>query len=201
HVNTSAPPERADGAPRLRVQRVEKLLHADEDSLVLAVPPIRDTANSSPSAAHVPAAVRVEAPHQLPRRGVERHHVETGGRGVQHPVDHDGIDLQLRAHGPVAGVERPRYLEALHVGAVDLREVPQWARLKTGVSYPLRRGAWYQVVQLTHGVALLDVNHRSMTVPLDLLQVVPTRPQVWSVVPRPRDTVDMPLSWGNIYAV
>src|SRR5438309_4745646 len=76
-------------------------------------------------------------------------------------------------------------------------EVPQWARLKTGVSYPLRRGAWYQVVQLTHGVALLDVNHRSMTVPLDLLQVVPTRPQVWSVVPRPRDTVDMPLSWAT----
>ena len=80
-------------------------------------------------------------------------------------------------------------------------DVPQWARLKTGVSYPLRRGAWYQVVQVTHGIALLDVKHRSMTVPLELLQIAPTRPQVWSVVPRPRDAVDMPLSWGNIYAV
>ena len=80
-------------------------------------------------------------------------------------------------------------------------DILQWARLKTGVSYPLRRGAWYQVVQVTHGVALLDVNHRSMTVPLELLQVVPARPQVWSVVPRPLDAVDMPLSWGNIYAV
>jgi len=38
-------------------------------------------------------------------------------------------------------------------------------------------------------------------VPLELLQVVPARPQVWSVVPRPLDAVDMPLSWGNIYAV
>ncbi len=73
-------------------------------------------------------------------------------------------------------------------------DVLQWARLKTGVSYPLRRGAWYQVVQVTQGVALLDVNHRSMTVPLELLQVVPARPQVWSVVPRPLDAVDMPCT-------
>ncbi len=80
-------------------------------------------------------------------------------------------------------------------------EVPQWARVKTGVNYHLRRGAWYQVVRVTQGEALIEVNHQTMTVPAELLQIVPTRPQVWSVVPRPLDAVNLPLSWGTKYAV
>jgi len=56
-------------------------------------------------------------------------------------------------------------------------------------------------VRLTQGEALIDVNQRSLTVPAELLHIVPIRPQVWSVVPRPLDAVDLPLSWGDRYAV
>ncbi len=80
-------------------------------------------------------------------------------------------------------------------------DLPQWARLKTGLNYHLRRGAWYPVVRVTQGEALIDVNQRSLTVPAELLHIVPIRPQVWSVVPRPLDAVDLPLSWGDRYAV
>ena len=80
-------------------------------------------------------------------------------------------------------------------------DLPQWARLRTGLNYHLRRGAWYPVVRVTQGEALIDVNQRSLTVPAELLHIVPIRPQVWSVVPRPLDAVDLPLSWGDRYAV
>src|SRR5437870_12174350 len=69
--------------------------------------------------------------------------------------------------------------------SLDMPDVPQWARLRTSVNYHLRRGAWYPVVRLTQGEALIDVNQRSLTVPAELLHIVPIRPQVWSVVPRP----------------
>ncbi len=81
-------------------------------------------------------------------------------------------------------------------------EVPQWARVKTAMSYyHLRRGAWYQVLRTTHGAAVLEVNDRVVAVPSELVQILPTRPRSWSVVPRPLDAVDLPLSWGSKYAV
>src|SRR2546422_7410459 len=46
-------------------------------------------------------SVRVEAPQQPTGGGVERHDVETGGRGGQHPVDRSGehtSELQSRLH-------------------------------------------------------------------------------------------------------
>src|SRR2546430_10641410 len=54
---------------------------------------IRHTAHPTALAAHVPAVVRIEAPHQLARGGIEGHDVETGGGGGQHPPGHDGVDL------------------------------------------------------------------------------------------------------------
>jgi len=80
-------------------------------------------------------------------------------------------------------------------------EAPQWARVKTGVNYHLRRGAWYLVLRETQGEAVLEVNQQPVTVPAELLQILPTRPELWTVVPRPLDAVDLPLSWGNKYAV
>jgi len=80
-------------------------------------------------------------------------------------------------------------------------DVQQWARVKTGVNYHLRRGAWYPVLRVTQVDAVLEVNQRAVTVPIELLQIVPIRPEMWSVVPRPLDAVSLPLSWGNKYAV
>jgi hypothetical protein len=53
------------------------------------------------------------------------------------------------------------------------------------VSVPLRRGAWYRVVELDGRQVTLEVNQRRLTVSRPLLQVLPLRPPAWSVVPRP----------------
>ena len=80
-------------------------------------------------------------------------------------------------------------------------EVPQWARVRSDVNCSVRRGAWYEVLRLTPDAAVLEVGQRSVSVPRALLQVVAIRPKRWSVVPRPYDAVDLPLSWGSRYAV
>lgn len=80
-------------------------------------------------------------------------------------------------------------------------DVPQWARVRGAENCQVRRGAWYRVLRLTPDEAILDVGKRSFRVPRSSLQVVPVRPQRWSVVPRPADAVNMPLSWGSTYAV
>ena len=80
-------------------------------------------------------------------------------------------------------------------------DVPQWARVRGDVNCSIRRGAWYQVVRLTGDTAVLEIGQRSISVPRELLQIEPFRPRSWSVVPRPSDAVDLPLSWGSRYAV
>ena len=77
----------------------------------------------------------------------------------------------------------------------------QWARVKPDVHYRLRRGAWYRVIRTTQADAVLDVKGRYITVPLGAVQILSTRPDVWTVVPLPRDAVDIPFSWGPRYAV
>jgi len=80
-------------------------------------------------------------------------------------------------------------------------EVPPWARVAGDVNVGVRRGAWYQVVRLTADAAWLDVFQRTNSVPRDALEIVTTRPDVWSVVTRPYDAVDLPVKWGSRYAV
>lgn len=80
-------------------------------------------------------------------------------------------------------------------------DVPQWARVRGDVNCNVRRGAWYEVLRLTADEAILEVDRRSFSVPRSSLQIVPVRPQRWSVVARPSDAVSMPLSWGSRYAV
>jgi hypothetical protein len=65
----------------------------------------------------------------------------------------------------------------------------------------VRRGAWYQVSRLMQEWALLDVNNHSISVPRTAVEMVITRPDQWSVVNRPYDAVDLPMSWGSRYAV
>src|SRR2546428_11927820 len=82
-----------------------------------------------------------------------------------------------------------------------MNQVQQWARLRARATCPLRRGAWYRVVQLTDSEAILDVNGRPLSVPRAFLQVLPIRPRMWSVVPRLRGAVTPPASWGPRYGV
>ena len=81
-------------------------------------------------------------------------------------------------------------------------EAPQWARVRADVNCHVRRGAWYEVLRLTPDEAILNVSpERIVSVNRGSLQIVPVRPRRWSIVPRPRDAVDIPLSWGSRYAV
>jgi len=69
------------------------------------------------------------------------------------------------------------------------------------VNCNVRRGAWYEVVRLTPDDAVIEIGQRSLSIPRSSLQIVPVRPHRWSVVARPRDAVNLPLSWGSRYAV
>jgi hypothetical protein len=78
---------------------------------------------------------------------------------------------------------------------------PQWARLEDDIDLPLRRGAWYPVTRLSATEVVVDVNRRPTAVPRRHLQLHAAPPTSWTVVPRPRDAVRMPSSWGDTYAV
>lgn len=80
-------------------------------------------------------------------------------------------------------------------------DAPQWARIRGDINCRVRRGAWYQIAQLTPDFAVLRFGQRSVSVPRDLLHIAPVRPRRWSVVRRPYDAVDMPRSWGARYGV
>src|SRR5437899_8214055 len=70
-------------------------------------------------------------------------------------------------------------------------EAPQWARVRGEMNCYIRRGAWYEVLRLTPEEVVLEVNRQPVRVERSALQIVPLRPQNWSVVARPRDSVDM----------
>jgi hypothetical protein len=80
-------------------------------------------------------------------------------------------------------------------------EVRPWARVVGDVNVRVRRGAWYEVIRLTPDAALLDVNRRTLNVPRSTVQVQTVRPREWSIVARPYDAMDIPLSWGSRYGV
>ena len=63
--------------------------------------------------------------------------------------------------------------------------VQYWARVRADQDCPLRRGAWYRVVELTPVEAIVDVNHRLLHIPRAFVQVLPLRPPAWTVVPGP----------------
>ena len=80
-------------------------------------------------------------------------------------------------------------------------EAPQWARVRGDTNFGARRGAWHEVVRVTAEEAVIQVGERSVSIPRASVQIVPVRPQRWSVVPRPSDAINMPMSWGSKYAV
>ena len=80
-------------------------------------------------------------------------------------------------------------------------EAPQWARVRGDVNCHVRRGAWYEVLRVTPEEVILDVNRQPVRIDRASLEIVVRRPERWTLVDRPRDSVDMPMSWGSRYAV
>src|ERR1051325_5631015 len=76
-----------------------------------------------------------------------------------------------------------------------------WARLKADLRCGLRRGAWYRVIRRTLGDAILDVDHRPLTVPGDCLELTSGRPERWTIVERPGEEAGLATLWGTSYAV
>ncbi len=79
-------------------------------------------------------------------------------------------------------------------------QVQYWARVRAGMDCPLRRGAWYRVVELTAGDTVLEVNSRLLRVPRAFLQILPLRLPMWSLVRRRPDEA-APTSEDGRYAV
>lgn len=77
----------------------------------------------------------------------------------------------------------------------------QWARLQTDLNIAVRRGAWYRIRRLGPLQAVIEVRGQPVEVPSPFLLVSETPPRTWTVVPRPRDAVRVPPSWGDRYAV
>ena len=77
----------------------------------------------------------------------------------------------------------------------------QWARLKADIDSPIRRGAWYRVLQLGPRDVTLDVKGKQVTLPRGSLEIVPQPPLRWTVVPRPRRSARLPQGWGPEYGV
>src|SRR6266581_3833130 len=57
----------------------------------------------------------------------------------------------------------------------------QWGRVRIDADCPLRRGAWYRVTRLTSNEAVVDVNHKVMSVSRSSLQIQSRPYQHWTV--------------------
>jgi hypothetical protein len=82
-----------------------------------------------------------------------------------------------------------------------MAEAPRWGRLRADVRYPLRRGAWYRITEVTSAEVVVEVNRRMLPVPRPLVELADAPPRRWTVVERPADAVRMPEGWGDRYLV
>ncbi len=84
--------------------------------------------------------------------------------------------------------------------SASMPHVQYWARVRAGMDCPLRRGAWYRVVELTPEETVLEVNSRLLRIPRKFLQILPLRPPMWSLVRRRPDDA-APTAEDGKYAV
>ena len=80
-----------------------------------------------------------------------------------------------------------------------------WARVTphgTG-AHLMRLGAWYQIVgNPAPTLVVLDIARRNVAIPSDLLQIIPSRPERFSVIPRsPSKRSGKPDDSASGYAV
>jgi hypothetical protein len=73
---------------------------------------------------------------------------------------------------------------------LDSSSAERWARLREDVRRcQLRRGAWYPVLSVSSDEAVIEVRRKTVIVPLAYLEVVRTRPNTWTLIPRERYAV------------
>ena len=77
----------------------------------------------------------------------------------------------------------------------------QWARLRPAAPGQIRRGAWYRVIRLGASEVVLDVHGKLTAVPRSSVEIIPTPPTRWTVVPRPSQSARLPAAWGAVYGV
>jgi len=77
----------------------------------------------------------------------------------------------------------------------------EWARLKAVIDVPLRRGGWYRVLSRTHLQTIVDVNGKSVAVPLPYVEVRTTPPGAWTVLRNPTVAARTPKAFRPGYLV
>jgi hypothetical protein len=60
----------------------------------------------------------------------------------------------------------------------------QWARLRADYDCPLRRGAWYRVLELKQLEVVVHVHNKSVLVARPWVELAPVPPPRWTVVER-----------------
>src|ERR1041384_2183728 len=78
---------------------------------------------------------------------------------------------------------------------------PQWARLQGEYPCPLRRGAWYRIVNALGLEVVVDVNKKPVRVPRRHLELVEQPAREWTVVVRTAPTPRGSQPVGSQYAV
>jgi len=78
------------------------------------------------------------------------------------------------------------------VPRLAMLETIRWARLKTTLHVPLRRGAWYRVASVTRLEAVLSVEGAPVSVPRPFVEIRVTPPQQWTVLRNPVVAPDTP---------
>src|SRR3989442_11377135 len=58
----------------------------------------------------------------------------------------------------------------------------QWARLNAQYACPLRRGAWYRVIDVTPLEVVVEVHHKSVLVARPWVELAQVPPPRWTVV-------------------
>jgi len=76
-----------------------------------------------------------------------------------------------------------------------------FARIQDDVPLKLRKGAWYRVVQLDDLQAVIEVNHRKVSVLRAWLEIRNRPPQRWSVVEGSKENQKVPPPLRGTYGV
>ncbi len=82
-----------------------------------------------------------------------------------------------------------------------MAEALRWGRVTVEAGYPLRRGAWYRITELTPGEVVVEVNRRTLSVPRPFIELTDAPPRRWAVVERPAGALRVPEGWGDRYLV
>jgi hypothetical protein len=79
--------------------------------------------------------------------------------------------------------------------------LPKWVRLQGDYPCPLRRGAWYRVVNASPLEIVVDVNKKPVRIPRRHLELADQPAQVWTVVELAQVSPRAPRTLGARYAV